>query len=247
MEPIEQVERGYWQACVKTVLTKYHGEIDPDNPDPAQLLEIVVREGNLLMNPGSSLMLDLLIGAGGVPYNNVNAHIAVGDGGYVSLSGTVAVTQLSATVTGTGTAFTTELAVGDYIRMPGGDGRLYRILSIASATSLTLAIGYQGTSASGLSAQRANVALTDLTGANKTRKGMDAGFPTRTAQKVTWRATFSTTEGNHHWNEWGVINAAVGGTLLNRKIESLGMKPDTQSWQFTVEIEQRPGPDVVTP
>src|SRR5215207_6116058 len=67
------------------------------------------------------------------------------------LTGTVGVTQNSATVTGTGTAFTTELAVGDSIKIGIST---FTVSAIASATSLTLDANYAGTTASGFSAFR---------------------------------------------------------------------------------------------
>jgi hypothetical protein len=63
-----------------------------------------------------------------------------------TLAGTIAVTNGSATVTGTGTSFTT-LQANDYILI---DAMWYRIASITSATSLTLEEPYRGASASGL-------------------------------------------------------------------------------------------------
>lgn len=68
------------------------------------------------------------------------------------------------------------------------------------------------------------------------RKAMDGGYPTIAGNVLTFRATFATTDANGAWNEWGVFNAATGGTMLNRKVESLGTKPSTQSWQFTVTL-----------
>lgn len=79
------------------------------------------------------------------------------------------------------------------------------------------------------------VAQTDLQAAtNKLRKAMDATYPTRAANVLTFRSTFGTTEANFAWAEWGVFNAASAGAMLNRKVESLGTKASTQSWQLTV-------------
>lgn len=79
------------------------------------------------------------------------------------------------------------------------------------------------------------VAQTDLQAAtNKLRKAMDATYPTRSGNILTFRATFANGEANFAWQEWGVFNAAAAGTMLNRKVESLGTKQSTQSWQLTV-------------
>jgi len=64
-------------------------------------------------------------------------------------TGTIALTNGSTTVTGTGTDFITGAAVGEAVNAP--DGRLYEILSIVSATGLTLGSPYLGATASGQS------------------------------------------------------------------------------------------------
>jgi hypothetical protein len=77
---------------------------------------------------------------------------------------------------------------------------------------------------------------TDLQGTNKLRKAMEATYPTRATNVLTFRSLFGTSEGNFAWEEWGVFNASSSGTMLNRKVEALGTKASTQSWQFTATI-----------
>lgn len=64
-------------------------------------------------------------------------------------TGTISVTNGSATVTGSGTSWntSTNAVAGEYIKLP--DGKWYRILSIASDTSLTIETSYQGSTQSG--------------------------------------------------------------------------------------------------
>lgn len=89
----------------------------------------------------------------------------------------------------------------------------------------------------GDSATAGDATATDLLAAtNKFRKAMDATYPQRTGNTLTFRSTFGTAEANFTWNEWGVFNAGSGGTMLNRRVEALGTKPSTQSWQFTVTL-----------
>ena len=71
---------------------------------------------------------------------------------------------------------------------------------------------------------------------NKLRKAMEAAYPTRVGNALTFRSIFGTSEGNFAWGEWGVFNAASGGTMLNRLVASLGTKTSAQSWQFTVTV-----------
>lgn len=78
---------------------------------------------------------------------------------------------------------------------------------------------------------------TDLQAAtNKLRKAMDATYPTRATNVLTFRSTFGTSEANFAWNEWAVFNASSAGSMLSRKVESLGTKTNTQTWQFTVTL-----------
>ena len=57
------------------------------------------------------------------------------------LSGTVSVTQGNGTVTGTGTVFTNQVSPGDYLVIRG---QSYRVMSVASDTSLFISPEYRG-------------------------------------------------------------------------------------------------------
>ena len=74
------------------------------------------------------------------------------------LTGTVAKTNGSATLTGTTTAFDTELAVGQVISVPGVATEKRVVTAIASATSLTVNSNFANT-ASGQTAARLNTAI----------------------------------------------------------------------------------------
>jgi hypothetical protein len=84
----------------------------------------------------------------------------------------------------------------------------------------------------------ASASQTDLQAAsNKVRKAMDATFPSRSSQTLTFKSTFGSSDGNFAWNEWGIFNAASGATsMLNRKVESMGTKTVGTSWVLTVTI-----------
>jgi hypothetical protein len=78
---------------------------------------------------------------------------------------------------------------------------------------------------------------TDLqAGANKLRKAMEATYPTIAANVLTFRSLFATADANFAWQEWGVFNASSAGTMMCRKVESLGTKTSAQSWQLTATI-----------
>lgn len=77
---------------------------------------------------------------------------------------------------------------------------------------------------------------TDLQGASKLRKAMDSSYPQRSNNVITFRATFGTGDANFAWEEWGVFNDASAGTMLSRKVASLGTKTSAQSWQLTATL-----------
>jgi len=85
---------------------------------------------------------------------------------------------------------------------------------------------------------------TNLQGAvvttDRIRKAMDATFPSRAANVVTFRATFATGEANFTWNEWAIFNNVTdaSGTMLNRAVVNLGTKTSAASWQLTVTLTQ---------
>lgn len=66
-------------------------------------------------------------------------------------TGTITATNASATITGSGTSWatTTNAEVGEYIQLP--DSKWYKITNIASNTSLTIELAYQGSTLSGQS------------------------------------------------------------------------------------------------
>lgn len=81
-----------------------------------------------------------------------------------------------------------------------------------------------------------SAAQTDLQGTNKFRKEMDGGYPQRVGNVLTFRSTFSGSEANFAWQEWGVTNAPSGGVLLNRVVEYNGTKQPGQTWIFEVQL-----------
>ena len=138
--------------------------VDADGQELPAISEI---DGNLLLNEGIALLLDLLIGAGGTAYNNANSYIGVGD------------------------SSTAEAA---------------------SQTALQAA-------------------------SNKTYKAMQATYPSRAAQTVTWRAVFASGDANYAWNEFTIVNAnSDAGVNLNRKVSAQGTKASGQTWTVDVSI-----------
>lgn len=78
---------------------------------------------------------------------------------------------------------------------------------------------------------------TDLQAAsNKLRKAMESTYPTRSSNQLVFRSLFGTSDANYAWQEHGVFNASTAGIMWSRKVESLGTKANTQSWQLTVTV-----------
>lgn len=89
----------------------------------------------------------------------------------------------------------------------------------------------------GDSSTAAAASQTDLQAAsNKVRKAMDATYPSRSGQTMTWRCTFATGEGNFAIAEAGIFNAAAAGTMLNRVVQSLGTKTSATTLQLTMTV-----------
>lgn len=79
---------------------------------------------------------------------------------------------------------------------------------------------------------------------NRFYKAMNATFPSRVNQTVSFQSDFTTTEANYVWNEWSVAAGATtasgsgfttGTTNLNRKVASLGTKT-TGTWTLTGQV-----------
>ena len=81
------------------------------------------------------------------------------------------------------------------------------------------------------------VGQTDLqAAANKSRKGMDATYPIRAGNILTYKASFGATEANFAWQEWGLAKSASAADMVQRKVESLGTKPAGEIWALTATL-----------
>ena len=57
--------------------------------------------------------------------------------------------------------------------------------------------------------------------------------PVRTGAAITFTCNFTTAQANWVWNENGIFNAASGGTMLTRKVETLVTKTSAATATFT--------------
>ena len=77
-------------------------------------------------------------------------------------------------------------------------------------------------------------------GANRQFKLMNATYPSRAAQTLTFQSDYTTGEANFIWNEWCIDSGTGSGTtvvapILNRKVASLGTKT-TGTWTLTATV-----------
>jgi hypothetical protein len=79
---------------------------------------------------------------------------------------------------------------------------------------------------------------------NRFYKAMNATYPSRSSQTVSFQSDFTTTEANYVWAEWTVAAGATtasgagfttGTTNLNRKVAALGTKA-SGTWTLTAQI-----------
>jgi hypothetical protein len=108
------------------------------------------------------------------------------------------------------------------------------IMNSGPPTFYTNAAAYLG---AGDSTTAFSAAHTDLQAStNKFRQAMEASYPTLATNVLTFRSLFGTSVANYAWEEWALFNASSSGTMLCRKVESLGTKTSAQSWQLTADI-----------
>jgi len=88
----------------------------------------------------------------------------------------------------------------------------------------------------GDSSTAANATQTDLqAAANKTYKGMEAAYPTSTAQKITCKSSFGSAEANYVWSEW-VLKQSTSSKCVNRKVSSMGTKASGSTWTLEITV-----------
>ena len=85
------------------------------------------------------------------------------------------------------------------------------------------------------------IGQTDLIAAtNKARIAMDATYPTRAANVITFKATAASGVANWAWLANGVFNHAsassIPSAMLTRKVVNLGTKVSGATWVFTKTV-----------
>jgi len=137
------------------------------------------------------------------------------------------------------------LVVPGNLLLNEGIARLEDLLIAAGGTSYNNANAYIGVGDTNTAASASQTELqATQNAANRFYKAMNATFPSRSSQTVTWQADFTSTEANFHWQEWTIAAGAttasgsgflVGTTNLNRKVEDLGTKA-TGTWTLSAAV-----------
>jgi hypothetical protein len=118
--------------------------------------------------------------------------------------------------------------------MTNGANALWTALTGGSITAFSNANATIGV---GDSTTAENASQTDLQAStNKLRKALNAGYPQVSTNQVTFQATFGSSDANFAWNEFAVFNASSSGTMLNRKVSSIGTKASGSTWVFSITI-----------
>ena len=130
-----------------------------------------------------------------------------------------------------------EVHEGDNLLVNTGIALMLNLLIGAGGTTYANANAYLGI---GDSSTAAAASQTDLQAStNRVKKVMDATYPSLSGQTMTWRCTYSTSEGNFAINEAGLFNggpAFATGTMMNRIVSSLGTKTSATTLQLTLTI-----------
>jgi hypothetical protein len=83
---------------------------------------------------------------------------------------------------------------------------------------------------------------------SKLRVGMNATYPQHTdgtgsgATSILFQSTFGTSQANWAWEEIAAFNSptAATGRMLNRRVQSLGTKTSSSSWQAALTVSITP-------
>lgn len=119
------------------------------------------------------------------------------------------------------------------ILVDAGIAKMLDLLIGAGGTVFSNANAYIGV---GDSTTAASAGQTDLQAAtNKFRDAMEATYPSRSGNVLTFRSAFATGEANFAWEEWAIFNGSSGNTMLNRKVQALGTKT-SGTWTLTVTV-----------
>lgn len=112
---------------------------------------------------------------------------------------------------------------------------LLNLLVGNAETNFGNANAYIGVGDSSTAAAASQTAL--QAASNKLYKAVEASYPSISAQTVTWRAIYGSSEANFAWNEFTVASGSSDAAdNLNRAVSSQGTKTSGQTWTIDLAI-----------
>lgn len=143
--------------------------------------------------------------------------------------------QASDVIDDGGNVLPAESVVNGNLLLQEGIQLLEDLLIGAGGTAYNNANAYLGVGDSNTAEAAGQTGL--QAASNKTYKPMQATYPQRSAQTITWRAVFAGSDANYAWNEFTIVNASTDtGTNLNRKVSAQGTKASGQTWTLDVTL-----------
>ena len=137
--------------------------------------------------------------------------------------------------------YETKVVKGNLLLDDGMD-LLLSLLTGQGGDAYTSAAAEIGVSDDDTAAVRTQDKLDTTEEGNDDWQGMEDNYPTAPAENdaedgrsVKFKSSWGADDGNFAWKSWGIRNKASSGTILNRKVESLGTKA-TGTWTLEVEI-----------
>jgi len=211
---------------VEKYLAKDSKEIEEKGLEPYEVIESkpVDIERDVLLNEGISTLIDLICGLGTpTAWDNANARIGVGDGDEGAPTW----------------AASTSYALGDKVKPTTPNDNVYEC-TVAGTSGTTEPVWpttegatvTDGTVEWTCRSGTPDAKQTDLIGVNKLYKGMNAGYPQKSAQNSIWQADFVDGEAEWKWEEQTIDNGSVAAVNLCRQNTDLGTKPPGQTWRL---------------
>ena len=112
---------------------------------------------------------------------------------------------------------------------------LLTLLIGGGGTAFNNANAYIGVGDSSTAAAASQTGLQAAT--NKAYKAMETSYPSVSAQTVTFRSVFGSSDGNFSWQEFTVANGnSDSATNFNRKVSDQGTKASGQTWTLDLAI-----------
>ena len=133
-----------------------------------------------------------------------------------------------------GNPFATTI-VKNNVLLNEGIGEMIDLFCGIGGTAFSEANAYIGVGDSDTAAAATQTALQAVT--NKAYKAMEADYPVRANQTVTFRSVFDGSSGNFAWKEFSVANGNSDlSKNLNRKVSDQGTKTSGQIWTVDLAI-----------